>query len=375
MATSCVPDHGFDERGKKLAIVHALFANLARVPGLRHGTNIMRRRTLLAALAQIPLHSALAAAQSGQDDILPRLKTQERDTLGTTLVLGLPQAPFAGTGDDTVIVFVPDKYRFQSDEGVSALVHFHGHNSSAERAISAHALREQLVDSRQNAILVVPQLALFAADSSCGKLASQDALSRLLGGAISTAARAGRAALGDSRFPERPRLGRVCVSAHSGGYHAAACSLRVGGVDVSETYLFDALYAESEVFREWVLARRGDPATTRHKLVSYFTTGTTTETLNRGLRDALERSGVLVSEELREGSLSRRDLSHAGAVFVRTDVAHSSVTWETNALRDVLYASMLPRHLGSTWFKERGGARLIERRNVVRRRSSGKASE
>lgn len=335
----------------------------------------MRRRTLLAALAQIPLHSALASAQSGQVDILPRLKTQERDTLGTTLVLGLPQAPFAGTGDDTVIVFVPDKYRFQSDEGVSALVHFHGHNSSAERAISAHALREQLVDSRQNAILIVPQLALFAADSSCGKLASQDALSRLLGGAISTAARTGRAALGDSRFPERPRLGRVCVSAHSGGYHAAACSLRVGGVDVSETYLFDALYAESEVFREWVLARRGDPATTRHKLVSYFTTGTTTETLNRGLRDALERSGVLVSEELREGSLSRRDLSHAGAVFVRTDVAHSSVTWETNALRDVLYASMLPRHLGSTWFKERGGARLIERRNVVRRRSSGKAAE
>ena len=201
------------------------------------------------------------------------------------------------------------------------------------------------------------------------------ALARLLGGAVSTAARVGRAALGDSRFPERPQLGRVCLSAHSGGYHAAACSLRQGGVDVSETYLFDALYAESEVFREWVLARRGDPATSRHKLVSYFTAGAATEVLNRGLREALERSGVRVSEELREGALSRRDLSHAGAVFVRTEVAHSSVTWETNALRDVLYASMLPRHLGSTWFTDRGGARLIERRNVSRRRSSSKASD
>jgi len=338
------------------------------------GKSTMRRRTVLAALAQIPLYSAAAVAQSGRAEVRPRLKTQTRDPLGTTLVLGLPQAPFAGTGDDTVIVFVPDKYRFQPDEGISALVHFHGHNSSAERAITAHALREQLVDSRQNAILVVPQLALFAADSSCGKLSAPGAFARLLGGALSTAARVGRASLGDSRFPERPHLGRVCVSAHSGGYHAAACSLREGGVDVSETYLFDALYAESEVFREWVLARRDEPATSRHKLVSYFTAGAQTEPLNIGLRTALERSGVLVSEELREGALSRRDLSHAGAVFVRTEVAHSSVTWETNALRDVLYASMLPRHLGSTWFTKRDGARLIERRSAGRGRSSTKAA-
>jgi hypothetical protein len=341
---------------------------LARARRFWQAGNTMRRRTALAVLAKTSLLSATALAQSGRAELRPRLKAQTRDALGTTLVLGLPQAPFAGTGhgDDTVIVFVPDKYRFQTDQGVSALVHFHGHNSSAERAITAHALREQLVDSRQNAILIVPQLALLAADSSCGKLASPGALARLLGGAVSNAARFGRKTLGDSRFPERPGLGRVCLSAHSGGYYAAACSLRHGGVDVSETYLFDALYAESEVFREWVLERLGEPASTRHKLVSYFTAGAQTEPLNKGLRAALERSGVLVSEELREGALSRRDLSHAGAVFVRTEVAHSSVTWETNALRDVLYASMLPRHLGSNWFANRDGGRPIERRTADR---------
>ncbi len=328
----------------------------------------MRRRTVLSVLAKTSLLSAAAFAQSGQVEVRPRLKSESRDALGTTLVLGVPQAPFGGLGhgDDTVIVFVPDKYRFRAEEGVSAVVHFHGHNSSAERALTAHALREQLVESRQNAVLVVPQLALFAADSSCGKLASPDAFARLLGGALSTAARLGRTTLGESRFPERPQLGRVCLSAHSGGYHAAACSLRQGGVDVSETYLFDALYAESEIFRDWVLARRDHPALSRHKLVSYFTMGATTELLNNGLRADLERSGVLVSEELREGELSRRDLSHANAVFVRTAVAHSSVTWETNALRDVLFASMLPRHLSSNWFARRDGGRLIERRNVTR---------
>jgi hypothetical protein len=190
----------------------------------------------------------------------------------------------------------------------------------------------------------------------------------LLGGAVSTSARLARTALGDSRFPERPKLGRVCVSAHSGGYHAAATSLRVGGVDVSETYLFDALYGESEVFRNWVVERRGEPAATRHKLVSYFTTGTTTEVMNNGLRGALQRSGVVVSEELREGTLSRRDLSRSSAVFVRSGSNHSAVTWETNALRDVLHASMLPRHLSSTWFKSPNGERPIERRSTSRPR-------
>lgn len=323
----------------------------------------MHRRTVLAALAALPTLSVSGFARAAAGP-KPRLKSASTDALGTTLVLGLPEAPFAGASycDDTVIVFIPRRYRFHAKEGVPALVHFHGHNSSAERAIAAHALREQLVDSRQNAVLVVPQLARFAADSACGRLAQPRGLARLLENAIATAAREARSMLGESRFPDRAEPGRVCLSAHSGGFHAAACSLRAGGVDVSETYLFDALYAEREVFRDWVLERRGEPATSRHKLVSYFTPGATTETMNHGLCAELEREGVPVARELREGELSRRDLSHAGAVFVRTGNGHSQVTWETNALRDVLYASMLPRHLGSTWFDQREGARPIERR-------------
>jgi hypothetical protein len=96
--------------------------------------------------------------------------------------------------------------------------------------------------------------------------------------------------------------------------------------------------------------------------VSYFAEGAPTESENRALRAELEHAGVLVAEELREGELSRHDLSHAGAVFVRTEVAHSYVTWETNALRDALFASMLPRHLPAAWFANRDGARPIERR-------------
>jgi hypothetical protein len=321
----------------------------------------MLRRSFIAALAGAPLLSLgrTAGAQG-------RLTSLARDARGTTLFLALERAPFPTLGaayrDDTVIVFVPAHYRFRDEEGVAALVHFHGHNTTAERAVTAHELREQLADSKQNALLVVPQLAVMAPDSSCGKLESPGCLLRLLSEAVATASREGRVTLGETAFPGDAPLGAVCLSAHSGGYHAAASCLRAGGVDVRETYLFDALYSELDTFRDWVIARRGEPLHRRHKLVSYFTEAGTTQANSGLLRVQLERAGVLCEHETQEGQLSRRDLSHADAVFVQTGLWHSNVTWETNALRDCLFASALPRHLPTTWFARKVGSRPLEKR-------------
>jgi hypothetical protein len=324
----------------------------------------MHRREVLAALAAA---GAFAVTRRGRADATgPRLKSLARDPLGTTLLLGLDHAPFPAGGaayhDDTVLVFVPAHYRYRAEEGVATLVHFHGHNTTVERAATAHQLREQLTDSRQNALLVVPQLAVLSADSACGKLETPGGLARLLEEAVAMTAHAGRTTLGETRIPLSAALGTVCVSAHSGGYHAAGCSLRLGGMDVRETYLFDALYAEIDAFRDWVVARRGESLHRRHKLVSYFAEGGAPEANSLLLRAQLEHAGVLCEEERQEGELSRHELSHAEAVFARTSLWHSQVTWETNALRDCLFASALPRHLSSDWFARKSGARPIERR-------------
>jgi hypothetical protein len=327
----------------------------------------MYRRSFLAALSAAPLVSFVrrAAAQAPPT----KLQSITHDARGTTLWLSLEHAPFpapgAGYRDDTVIVYVPSHYRYDpddEDEGVAVLVHFHGHNTSAEHAMTSHELREQLSDSRQNAILVIPQLAVMTADSACGKLEAPGGLARLVTEAIATTAREGRPKLGDARFPVHARRGTVCVSAHSGGYHAAACCLHAGGLDVRETYLFDSLYADVETFRDWVTSRKGTSLHHRHKLVSFFVEGTSTDANSSALRAQLDRAGVLTASELQEGEMSRHELSHAQAVFVRTSLYHSSVTWETNALRDCLYASALPRHLSSTWFTHKNDARSIDRR-------------
>jgi hypothetical protein len=292
------------------------------------------------------------------------------DERGVTATLDLAHAPFPAAGapyqDRTVLVFIPHHYVVPRGGAVSMVVHFHGHNTAAERSVVAHALREQLFESKQNAILVAPQGPLFAADSSCGKLEAPGGLARMLGdvlgtvsapdGAAALARAAPRADLGAS-----PGVGTVCVSAHSGGYHAAASSVKHGGVDVNEVYLFDALYSDVDVFRDWVITGKGRSLRQRHKLVSYYG-GASTEAESRRLHQELERAGVRCAFEKVEGTLSRAELTDSEAVFIRTALPHNGVTHELNALRDCLYASGLRRRLRTAWFDQKDGARVLERR-------------
>jgi hypothetical protein len=178
---------------------------------------------------------------------------------------------------------------------------------------------------------------------------------------ITLRSRPARVALRDSNVGRHPRVGTICISAHSGGYHAAACCVRDGGAEVNEVYLFDSLYADLEVFRDWVIAGKGKPPRERHKLVSYFTGGTT-YVMSMQLRSALTHAGVQCAAEMTEGTLSRAEMTRAEAVFVHTGLTHGGVTHELNGLRDCLYASGMHRYLPSTWFDDKMDPRALDRR-------------
>lgn len=333
--------------------------------------NRISRRSLLAAVPAFGF-AAIASSRARAEGALPapgpgsRVARLVTDARGITATLELEHAPFGGSGgayaDPTVLAFIPHHHRVARDSSVSTVVHFHGHNSTAERAMIAHQLREQLFESKQNAILLVPQLAVNAADSATGKLETPGGFRRLVEDALRTLdVAAVRSAAGRAALPPAASVGRVCISAHSGGYHAAACALRAGGLAVQEAYLFDALYADVDVFRDWVVSGHGKPMGARHKLVSYFTAGRTEGNTN-ALFAELERSGVVCAHEQIEGTLSREELTRAEAVSIRTQLAHGAVTSELNNLRDCLYASALRRNLRSSWFEAKHGARPLERR-------------
>lgn len=332
----------------------------------------MQRRSFLAlSLGAILTGAVPARARTSTG----KLKSATREAHGTTLRLALDNAPFPCAGsqyfDPTVIVFVPDSFRPEGSGrrrrhadrrgSVPLLVHFHGHRTSAERALLSHELREQLIDSKQNAILVVPQGPLMAADSACGKLETPHGLSRMLNEVLDTLAAEAASILGPAGVSENDQLGTVCLSAHSGGYHAAAACLRHGGVEVNEVYLFDALYGEADTFRDWVIAGKGKLLRQRHKLVSYYGAGTT-QVFSQWLRAELAKADVRIAYEEVEGTLTREEFSRGEAVFVRTQVSHGEVTHELNQLRDCLYASGLPRHIRTAWFDNKTDPRALDRR-------------
>jgi hypothetical protein len=337
---------------------------------------VLSRRALLgAALAGLgalvagPALARSAPARKAKQD--PRaLKVRDIETqkgLGYTLTLELEKAPFPHRGaryrDATVLVFVPHYYRVRAGLRVDTLVHFHGYRDTAREAMLRHQMREQLVASGQNAVAIFPQGPVRAEDMSGGKLDEPGGLLALLTEVRevlqlpSIQSRLGRAAI-----PARARMGRCILSAHSGGFRVVANCLQVGAWNVNEVYLFDALYGKVDVFRDWLSAtwRRRGPSFERHKLVSFFS-GATPVAENRRLMGMLDKGGMrYVSDQLDGAKMSKRDLTNARAVFIRTSSSHDRVLFRTQAMRDCLFASCLERHVRSDWHKKPDATRFGE---------------
>ncbi len=114
----------------------------------------------------------------------------------------------------------------------------------------------QLSDSGLNAVLVAPQLAVDAQDSSAGRFWSSGGFSSFLGEAQSK--------LGDLYPNARGAFRRmpIVIVAYSGGYLPAAYSLAVGGDSgrVRGLVLLDALYGERDKFVSWARGRDAAPS-------------------------------------------------------------------------------------------------------------------
>jgi hypothetical protein len=337
------------------------------------------------AAAWVPLPAFAGAARSKLRAVRPPGRESAMfgpGPRGSTLLFELEHAPF-GAGDKyrdaTVLVYVPAHYRMPASGAVDVVVHFHGHHYTAERATMGHVLREQLDDSGVNAILVVPQLAVLAVDSSAGRLERPRGLDRMLRELVRELRRSEvNARLGAASLAAARRVGTVCLSAHSGGYLAAARCLAVGGREISGCWLFDALYGETDTFADWLLGAA------EHRLTSFHAGGDVTKnSLALAARFASEgvdcrqeqaagqpgcraigRHGAdaVDSRACSAGRLSRGDLCDGRAVFVAIPDEHAGAAFAQNQFRDCLCASRLPGERGA-WLRDRHAPRRrIDRR-------------
>lgn len=206
------------------------------------------------------------------------------------------------------------------------VVFFHGHGATVgDDVFLRQKVPAQLAGS--NAVLVAPQLAVKAADSSIGKLWQPGAFARFLGEAAAALARTH----GDPRTTRSFAAMPVVIVAYSGGYVAAAWSVHHGGIGkrLRAVVLLDALYGEVDKFEAWI-AR--DPS---RLFVSAYTSST-----NRG-NEALKKR--LSDRDIDFKTTDELAAGVGNVLFVPTGSGSRHRDFVTNAWSDYPLADLLGR--------------------------------
>jgi hypothetical protein len=268
-----------------------------------------------------PYHGAIPASEEGGGK--PFLNVEENGRLGH-------QSPRGGVHweDETYNdrrVLVAASPNFDPKAPGVIVVYFHGNNATLQRdVVNRQGAPRQVAASRLNAVLVAPQMAVDARDSSAGNFWREGGFAAFLDEAETKIA---------GYFPNATRSDfarmPVVVVAYSGGYLPAAFSLAHGGAGsrIKGVVLLDALYGEPDKFARWIEQERG-----RAFFVSAYSTSSKPE--NRALRERLEHDGVPTETGV------PATLGPGTVAFVDSgDVRHEdfvNFAWTSDPITDVL---------------------------------------
>jgi len=226
--------------------------------------------------------------------------------------------------DNRVLMHVPENFDVRKPGVI--VVFFHGNGATLERDVRDRQLvPQQISDAGVNAVLLAPQLAVDAADSSAGKFWQRGGLKRFVTESSEHLARL----YGDPGTAKAFANMPIVIVGYSGGFVPAAWSLEVGGLGnrVRGVFLLDAVYGELDKFVSWIVDNRS----------GFFVSAYTryTKRHDNELMQMLKEKGIAIAEDmdgpLRPGSV----------VFVETPegVTHRDYVthaWTENPVKEVL---------------------------------------
>src|SRR6195952_3619673 len=189
--------------------------------------------------------------------------------------------------DNRVLMHVPES--FDARKPGVIVVFFHGNGAKLERDVRDRQLvPQQISDSGVNAVLLAPQLAVDAADSSAGKFWQPGGLKRFVDESADPLARL----YGDPRAAKNFANMPVIIVGYSGGFVPTAWSLEVGGLGnrVRGVFLLDAVYGELDKFASWIANNR----------TGFFVSAYTRSTKRheRELIDMLKEKDIAISDNM-----------------------------------------------------------------------------
>jgi hypothetical protein len=225
--------------------------------------------------------------------------------------------------DDRVLLHIPSG--FDPNKPAVMVVFFHGHGANLSRDVrDRQQVPAQITAAGANAVLVAPQFAVDAADSSAGKFWEPNGFRRFLDEAAVKLAYMYGDPRSASSFSKMP----IVIVAYSGGFGPTLSVLDRGGVRsrVRGLVLLDALYAGIDKFADWIADNRS----------TFFVSSYTPHTAhhNADLQRLLRERSVPYGSELRRAHLQGMvTFLPAGPVSHRDFVTHA---WSDNPIKDIL---------------------------------------
>jgi hypothetical protein len=225
-------------------------------------------------------------------------------------------------GDPRVLLHIPPG--FDANKPSVMIVFFHGHGATLARDVrDRQQVPAQISASGVNAVLVAPQFAVDAADSSPGKFGDPGGFKRFLDEAAEQLARLH----GDPRTKQTFANMPIVIVAYSGGFGPTLAVLDNGGAKrIRGIVLLDALYSGINKFANWIAENRS----------GFFVSSYTPHTRghNADLEQMLRAKSVSYGSELRRDHLAGSvTFLPAGPISHRDFVTHA---WADLPLKDIL---------------------------------------
>ena len=227
--------------------------------------------------------------------------------------------------DPHVLLHIPQGFDIRKSGVI--VIFFHGHRANLKRdVLTRQRVADQISLSKANAVLVAPQFAVNASDSSAGNFWTPGLFTLFLNEASEQLAIL-HGFLGLARDFDRLN---VIIVGYSGGFAPVAWAIHHGGANdrLRGVILLDALYGELDKFEKWI---------TGDRLRRFFISGYlgSTRARNLQLQTMLDNRNIsyrmALDERIRPGSITflpgRNGENH-----------HSYVTraWVENPLADIL---------------------------------------
>lgn len=226
--------------------------------------------------------------------------------------------------DSRVLLHIPKGFDIRRP--ALLVVFFHGHGATLERdVLRRQRVADQISRSGANAVLIAPQFAVDAADSSAGRFWEPGAFGRFMGEAAAALARLHGGPKAQRAFAAAP----VIFVAYSGGYHAAAHCAVNGGLKkrLRGVVLLDALYGDLGKFTAWIENDRS----------AFFVSAYLGSTREKNA----ELAGLLAARDISYATELDRPLGQGDVAFLSggEDVTHRSFVtraWVDNPIEDLL---------------------------------------